>query len=486
MIKKLYLHQLSKHLEFKVGKDWLRRKMILFGASNRGVDFLNLYPDINVSYFVDNDPKKQGCSLNGIPVCSPTRLFSEKKENVLVFITSSFKSEISNALNSNGLKEGIHYFYGTQFASTVNSFKFYLQSNTDLSSFLINLKQMQIEYVVLRFFESLPKTPDGDIDLLINSKSFLKFTEVPGISVFPPGYKVDIYLDKNVDDLDFSPYYPYALSRSILSDKVLAKDLFYHPNKRNYFFSLLYHIAYHKAEASGWPSFIQQKSNEKEAVKNKYTKTIEALARQLGMNAPTTLEQVHNLLTKNGWAAPIDTIRRYAIVRESTFLNYLAKPVYPDNEKGEVLVFVLRQWLIDLNLHKKTTEWFEEQGLKLIDLVMMNTKEQERARYGVRGGNWFNNKSGKAGGYPAALLVLYDPCPIKPDIKDQQQRPFCSNIKYALKDRIRDEFNQRYGSGTNSNFIHSADDAKESYEYIAILDNAKQDRLKKKINTFLS
>jgi len=84
-------------------KDNKRDKIVIFGASSRGQAILSWLFDqgINVDFFVDNDAKKWGTSVNGIPIENPNILTGDE----IVFIASSWAVEIGNQLKKMGVEK---------------------------------------------------------------------------------------------------------------------------------------------------------------------------------------------------------------------------------------------------------------------------------------------------------------------------------------------------------------------------------------------
>lgn len=152
-------------------------------------------------------------------------------------------------------------------------------------------------YVVLRNFEDFPEAIEleehQDIDILADNyvnisyilnakmKSKLKYRVINTVKI--NGHEVDFdfrYVGDN--------YYDEKWENSILSNRVLNKDLFYSPNEKDYFYSLLYHGLVHKID-----------------VAEDYKIRLEGLAKNIGekdfsiYNKPELI--LYNYLQRNGY-----------------------------------------------------------------------------------------------------------------------------------------------------------------------------------------
>lgn len=87
------------------------KKIVFFGAGNMPEILLEVLP-VEVSYYIDNDPKKQGSIFNGSFIKSPNSLLEEDKKKINIIITSIYYDEISKQLKDMGFLEGIHFLNG--------------------------------------------------------------------------------------------------------------------------------------------------------------------------------------------------------------------------------------------------------------------------------------------------------------------------------------------------------------------------------------
>lgn len=112
-----------------------------------------------------------------------------------------------------------------------------------------------VEYVVLRNFEGLPDEytmkSHGDIDLMTRNPIELKYM-VNAKPVFPNSPRVLHYAMVNNEKVLFDfrfcgdNYYDKRWQNDIIENRYLTQEGFYRPNRKDYFYSLLYHALVHK------------------------------------------------------------------------------------------------------------------------------------------------------------------------------------------------------------------------------------------------
>ncbi|WP_428324951.1 TylF/MycF/NovP-related O-methyltransferase [Nitrosopumilus sp.] len=102
-------------------KEFQNQKIILFGASSRGKRVLNNLLskgfDKNLILFCDNDPKKYGKKIFGIPIINLEDL-KKFPLDTNIFISSSMFNEIQTQLTNLGFTN-IHYFHNLLFSDHV-------------------------------------------------------------------------------------------------------------------------------------------------------------------------------------------------------------------------------------------------------------------------------------------------------------------------------------------------------------------------------
>jgi len=78
-----------------------RRQLVYFGVGKVCRDVLSQYPDMPVSFFLDNDKELSGTYLNGIEIKHPDQI--EDWSGIYIIITTYYSSEIEKQLNNLGL-----------------------------------------------------------------------------------------------------------------------------------------------------------------------------------------------------------------------------------------------------------------------------------------------------------------------------------------------------------------------------------------------
>lgn len=103
-----------------------REMVIVFGASSGGEKVLRELIDLQIDFFVDNDPEKWGTLFFGYPVHPPTVIVEQPLKGLKVFVASSFYESIKKQLESFQLIEGIHFYNGLQIVEERTRFRNYM------------------------------------------------------------------------------------------------------------------------------------------------------------------------------------------------------------------------------------------------------------------------------------------------------------------------------------------------------------------------
>jgi hypothetical protein len=145
-----------------------------------------------------------------------------------------------------------------------------------------------------------------DVDLLLDDAGQKAVEEKYGKGFKWRGVKCDIYSlsGEGKGAYHEHPYFPVRLGQSILDNRRMYEGMFYIPAAADHFHSLLYHIAYQKAEGSkvGF-------DDPEPITKTKYYKPLDLLAKELGVEMPMTLRQMHEYLQSVDLAIPMDWLR---------------------------------------------------------------------------------------------------------------------------------------------------------------------------------
>lgn len=331
------------------------------------------------------------------------------------------------------------------------------------------LNQDNIRYVVLRWFETLPFIEPGeDIDLLVHDEDLDKldpyFVASPENNTIP----CDIYSLSGIPGSDFEgmPYYPKHLAASILENRVLYKDIYYVPNPRDHFFSMAYHVVYHKEARSGLPKSKGRKPQYTKPEHN-YRQVLKGLALAAGLDVKMTWEELNLFLISHHWCPTTQMFQQLS--RRRKWIRTLLVSALEPLCGGDLISFILRDWGYKKGLLNFTTNWLESFGFILLSVQILNESQKKVASKKLRGGNWEKGSWVKNGGGPAVLIVAYDPHPTQVPEKWKNRYPLASNGRFLLKKRLRKVLDKQLKQSDRANMIHSSDNPIEAMEYLKVI-----------------
>lgn len=339
----------------------------------------------------------------------------------------------------------------------------FLHPKLSLEDFFKELKKRDIEYVILRWFDDLPIIKDGeDIDILIGDQFLDSINDLFGFD--PRKQAFDIYSVSGISGTDYKqvPYYPPHLAQKILQSRRWSKKLYAVPDSKDHFFSLAYHVVFHKGERSGIPN-----RNYPNVFKSDhdYMEHLKVLAKKIGIQQSfNDFDELFELLKTAGWAPELDTMR--ILAREDLWLKKIV-PVSTDIEGEEnLLIFVVREWAILNDKMEVIITKLEESYLDVLAIKILDPDEKERALRMIRGGKWDKGPYPVSGGPPSAFIICYDYHPQSPSKAVKEIYPFIKNEHVLVKHIIRDYLNDENFAFHHTNPIHSADDEHEAWLYI--------------------
>lgn len=385
---------------------------------------------------------------------------------ILPVLLSIFRRAV--IFSSRGLPSGLRlvmYYITVPFFMNAMQTRMYLRPGWRLENFFLRLKEKNIRYVILRWFDDLPAITVGeDIDILIDDLDLKDLAEF--LTTFPSGQAFDIYSLTGIENTTFNslPYYPPDIAGKILDSRIWLKGIYAIPDDRHYFLSLAYHAVYHKGRSSGLKNGNETLIGTPD---HNYAAILQDLSIKTGIQVDLSLLGLHELLQQNGWAPNVDMLRKLSQKNDwiADFLQDIAAP-HGNDDEGEFMVFVLREWLIQNNMLDFTLEKLKEKNLDILSVWVLNDQEKEKAKRSLRGGKWDKGPYPISGGDPACLVACFDyqPRPVKENQK--RSHPFVRNQNVFIKNLIRDEINSgRLWFGW-VNCIHTADDEFEAWDYI--------------------
>lgn len=343
----------------------------------------------------------------------------------------------------------------------------YLSPEIGYGNFFDALNDLQLKYVILRWHDKIPFTDlSEDVDLLISDQDIGRVQELldERVGILP----FDVYSISGMPGSTFKnmAYYPPYLGELILQDRELWQGKYFIPNKKAYFYSLMYHAVYHKGEKSGIPVHEGGQPN-LDLSDHDYLSILRKMALENGITLEkSNLLYFHELLESEGWAPATDTLRKLS-GGDASWLNSIMTGSQNNFEKdGELMVFIIREWAYQRGLSGLITEWFEKSGLNLVKSVEMNPAQKKKAAQNLRGGNWGRGPWPVSGGGPSVMLVMYDYHPKALDRDKREKYPHVSNEHYLFKEEIRSKINSSLPDMEKTNPIHSSDDEIEALDYI--------------------
>jgi glycosyltransferase involved in cell wall biosynthesis len=102
----------SLSLKKELVESIMDKQIIVFGAGNSYLNGIKRILDkcsLKPQFIVDNDPKKTGSHLEGIPIYLPDKLMTLKKGDFYIFVTSMYYTEIKQQLEDISLCEVKHF-----------------------------------------------------------------------------------------------------------------------------------------------------------------------------------------------------------------------------------------------------------------------------------------------------------------------------------------------------------------------------------------
>ncbi len=340
----------------------------------------------------------------------------------------------------------------------------YIDPEMGVEAFFDALNQRNVRYVALRWFEGLPEWPaNEDIDLLIDDRDFGKLGDLFVRS--PETMPCDLFSVTARSSYNGLPYYPPYLASSILKNRVLFKDRYYIPSPEDHFFTLAYHVVYHKAEKSGLP-LSEHQENEKGAADHPYAEILTELAQRIQLQVRPTLSDLHDLLDQHDWTPQLDTLRKLA--EKSEWLRSLLHANPYKAEDGELLIFIAREWVVENNKLDFIMKCFQKKSedFDILKVIKLDEAQRQASSLKIRGGEWGRGPFPVSGGRPGVVIAAYDyhPAPVPEEI--HLQYPYITDGNILFKHQVRDEVNNRLLWTRRVNCMHSSDDEIEGWEYL--------------------
>ncbi|WP_377887508.1 hypothetical protein [Alkalihalobacillus sp. R86527] len=341
----------------------------------------------------------------------------------------------------------------------------------DVQLFIDKLDKENIEYIVLRWFETLPEIKDGeDIDILVADKDLYKIQKLlkKGKHNNNKFIKCDIYPESS--QKRHMAYYPPILAKRLLKSRKKHESGAWIPNPEQYFFSLSYHVLFHKGFKSGLRS--NYLSVQETYPEHDYENYLKVLAEQLNIgDFEMTMESLEEILNEYDWLPPLDIY-----FRRSKKNNWVYKRALSHVEDGwrwqkGTAVFIIREKGNYPNLINKTMELLNTKGVTNIDMIDLTIDESFYFSKHTRGGDWGRGPAEVSGGLPKLALIAR----LEKDfnIQNNKEEIPSGTVEYSwvkdIKNEVREEHIRNVKRRDRCNIIHSSDNGVEAAYYIDLL-----------------
>lgn len=329
--------------------------------------------------------------------------------------------------------------------------------------FLQGLAREEVEYVVLRWYDEVPLVLDrqlaDDIDILVAHGSLPRIAAAMPLFNFgrkASKVKFDIYSDSGRSGLSYRhmPYYPPVRARHLLDTRVADPRGWYRIAPADYLPALVYHLAYHKRQASGLRMRPGDTDASRLPAKKDYRQRLlaEAAREKVPLPALDSLVEAHQWLHQQGWSMPFDLIHRWpdqdAWLADLYTLENARLQAATSNAPHDLVVLVTRQETADHQQEQEIVETLSRHGTVLARQPL-NPAQQQRLLWWARGGNWLAAKQYTLSAPGTAITCLLP-----------------EGASTAIKLELRKNLSRRYGK---QNWLHGTDDRAEAQYYQQLL-----------------
>lgn len=347
-----------------------------------------------------------------------------------------------------------------------------------VADFFRELDRLEIEYVVLRWFEEVPLTPEAekstskDIDILFRHSDLKKVMRIG--ARFPGNVLTEFYSvsGKRGTSARGYPYYPPTLAEKIISHRERYQNHFYIPSPKEHFQSLCYHLIYHKGFDSGLPinsseSPRAESPRDNQSLLTKFSRQID-----LKLDQPISLESLYYHLVATNWTMPYDLKLRWRFCQRE-WLEHLCRLeensdfTYAKKLPGLILFLIREDGSSSPEILNATVRKIEEK-FETAHTIHLNKEQQRRVIHNVRGGNWLEYRD-KVLVPPTIALVCFDPSPevLTKDHPSFKKYPLITNLNILVKNRIRSQINEQFPLDKKiRTVLHSSDNTMEAHHHL--------------------
>lgn len=318
-------------------------------------------------------------------------------------------------------------------------------------------RQANVNYVVLRNYDTLPKLHrvNGDLDILVADEDRPKLVDF--LKKNPGRLPVDVW---SVSGPHYKqmPYYPPPLARQILKGKIAGPAGSLIPADREALLSFAYHILYHKGEKAGVPSTIDTVEVNTNP-ENDYSGAVKSLAVKNSLDIGQTMEELDIFLASQGWRPKIDTLVKLSEDNQwikDRFLNCSGS----QNDQPHLGFMVCREKARGSQILPDIVSVIKGSGFAIVFEKELDAEEKKIATEQLRGGFWSAGDKEDPMLLPAHVFVITDL------ISPKNNKEIFDTRLRALKESIREHFD---GKGDAISIVHATDNTLESLEYAETL-----------------
>ncbi len=332
----------------------------------------------------------------------------------------------------------------------------------DPQAFFSWLDENRFRYAVLRGYQNMGEHPrrggKDDVDILVEDRAVEAVAQFCRGVPKRLGLKCDIYSVSAGRGADFvgGAYFPETLARAILENRMRWQDAFYVPCDRDLYASLLFHLAYQKAEACKADALdpLAFRTYKRYAF-------VKALAQRLGQPYDLSLFDMHRLLAAQGYGIDQPRLARtlqnqFKQLFKSRFFALLAAMANP----GELNLFVLRAKAVRRGFRQAMLDEIAKHYTLIAVRDIPWLTRLTKAKY-MRGNKW------RWGGWPVVAVVVFDPAPQWRTADEcDQEHPLVFNRRQFFKRELRDRIISAGRLYHKDNALHSTDNEAEAVGHL--------------------
>lgn len=305
--------------------------------------------------------------------------------------------------------------------------------------------------------QPLPGGKD-DVDILVENRAVEAIASFCRGVTKRGGLKCDIYSVTAGLGADFvgGAYFPETLARAILENRVRWQDAFYVPCDRDLYDSLLFHLAYQKAEACKADALdpLAFRTYKRYAF-------VKELAQRLGQPFDLSLLDMHRLLKERGYGIDQPRLARYL---QNQFKQLIKSRFYAlllaQDNPGELNLFVLRAKAVRRGFRQAMLDEIAKHYTLLAVRDIPWLTRLTKAKY-MRGNKW------RWGGWPVVAIAVFDPDPLwRTPAECAKEHPLVFNSRQFFKRELRDRIVRDGRLYHKDNALHSTDNEAEAVGHL--------------------